>query len=233
MQRLGMQRLGTGPSRCLPWFVSFGGVGLDDDLRAYYDAEARAGRRGVRDEMRHQLRRRFAAILRSEDRRRLIEVGAGPGIEAADWVADGHDVVAVDLGVENCRVAATHGVSAVAASLSELPVRDARFDALWTMSTFVHVPHDRKHDALDELVRVVEPGAPLGVGTWGGRDFEGHPEFGDLRPYRFFSLMEHDDWRATLAAHGELESFETFAPRDDSGWEYQFAVLRVPGGTTD
>ncbi len=202
-------------------------MGLDDDLRTYYDAEALAGRRGIRDGMRHDLRRRFAEVLRAERLAALVDVGAGPGIETADWIADGVAAVAVDLGLENCRLAGGQGVAAVAASLYDLPFAGSCFPALWTMSTFVHVPHARKDEALAELIRVVRPGAPLGIGTWGGRDFEGHPEFGDFRPYRFFSLMEHDAWRSTLSAHGDVESFDTFGPVDGSGWEYQFAVLRA------
>ena len=79
------------------------------------------------------------------------------------------------------------------------------------MSTFVHVPHERFDEAITEMLRVVEPGAPLGIGTWGGLDFEGVPEFGELRPYRFFSLASHDRWREMLARHAEVELFETYA----------------------
>ena len=95
------------------------------------------------------------------------------------------------------------------------------------MSTFVHVPHARFDEAITEMIRVVRPGGLLGIGTWGGRDFEGHPEFGDIRPYRFVSLAAHDRWRTMLEAHATVTDFQTFESDNPSGWEYQFASLQT------
>jgi SAM-dependent methyltransferase len=120
------------------------------------------------------------------------------------------------------------GLPGVAGSLYHLPFRTGAFDALWTMSTLVHVPDARVGDALREMLRVVRPGAPLGIGTWGGVEFEGVPEFDALRPFRFFSVASHERWRAVLAGHGGVEVFEIRRPLADHGWEYQFAVVRAP-----
>jgi SAM-dependent methyltransferase len=204
-------------------------VDLDADLKAYYDAEARGGHRRPHGERRHRLRRGFAALLLGERRRRLVDVGAGPGLDTSAWQTDGFDVVGVDLAHANVAIMRERQLSGVTGSLYHLPFRDGAFDALWTMSTFVHVPHERFDDAMCELLRVVSAGAPLGIGTWGGVDFEGVPEFGELRPHRFFSLASHERWQAMLAGHGELERFETFGSTGDDGWEYQFGVVRAPG----
>jgi SAM-dependent methyltransferase len=201
-------------------------MGLDADLTAYYDAEALAGVRGELDAMRLDIRERFVELVRREGRRRLVDVGAGPGIDAVTLQRRGFDVVGVDLAPSNVAVMRVRGALGAAGSLYALPFADGVFDALWTMSTFVHVPHDRFDEAMLEFLRVVVPGAPLAIGTWGGHDFEGVPEFGELRPYRFFSLASHDRWRSMLERHGHLESFETFAPTQSGGWEYQYAVLR-------
>lgn len=201
---------------------------LDADLTAYYDAEARAGRRTGHGPLREALRAGFADLLQSERRSRIVDVGAGPGLDTDRWQAEGNAVVGVDLAHANVELMRQRGLAGVTASLYRLPFADGAFDALWTMSTFVHVPHDRFDAAIGEMLRVVRPGAPLGIGTWGGIDFEGHPEYGDLRPYRFFSLAGHERWHAMLAEHGDVERFETFDPNDPSGWEYQFAVLRAP-----
>jgi len=202
-------------------------VALKADLIAYYEAEARERRRNIQGEMRSHVRTRFADLLTEERRRRLVDVGAGPGLDVVKWQRDGFEVVGVDLVPANVALMRERGLVGVAASLYQLPLRTGAFDALWTMSTFVHVPHERFDEAITEMLRVVRPGAPLAIGTWGGVDFEGVPEFGDLRPYRFFSLATHDRWREMLSKHGEPEVFETFAPHSTSGWEYQFAILRA------
>lgn len=198
---------------------------LDADLIAYYDAEARGGHRSAHGDFRIELRGRFAELLRANGTQTVIDVGAGPGLDTALWSSDGFSVVGVDLASANVERIRDAGLSGVAGSLYALPFRSASFDALWTMSTFVHVPHERFDEAMTEMLRVVGPGALLGIGTWGGSDFEGVREFGDLRPYRFFSLASHSRWHEMLARHADVELFETYESPED-GWEYQFAVVR-------
>jgi SAM-dependent methyltransferase len=200
--------------------------GLDADLAAYYDEEAARGLRTGHGPLRTELRERFADLLREEGRRRLIDVGAGPGLDTGGFAAEGLDAVGVDLSVENAGAMRRRGVTGVAASLYALPFRDAEFEALWTMSTFVHVPYDRFDDAMGEMCRVVGPGRPVGIGTWGGFDWEGLSDRDTIEPRRFFSLASHDRWRTSLERYGAVEFFGTWHPNADTHWEYQFAILR-------
>lgn len=218
------------PPAALAWPVAYGPpVHLDADLILYYDAEARGRHRVSHGDLRIGLRQRFAARLRATGRLKLIDVGSGPGLDTEEWQRDGFTVVGLDLAAANVELMHQRGLNAVTGSLYQLPFRTGAFEALWTMSTFVHVPDERFDEAITEMIRVVRPGAPLGIGTWGGQDFEGVPEFGELRPYRFFSLASHERWREMLSRHGQLDVFETYESASTDGWEYQFAILRAPG----
>ena len=176
--------------------------------------------------MRHGLRERFRDLLRTENRTSLVDVGAGPGLDTLLWQQDSFDVVGVDLGPENCKLMDAKARVAVNASLYDLPLVDAAFDALRTMSTFVHVPPERVGHALRELLRVVKPGGPIAIGTWGGRDFVGCSEFAEIRPFRYFSLQTHHRWLISLDSVCSVELFETFSPNGDDAWKYQFAIVR-------
>ena len=203
-------------------------MGLDADLIAFYEAEAHGRYRVALGELRTSLRSEFAALLRSEQRDGLVDVGAGPGLDTERWSADGFRVIGLDLAHANVEIIRARGLGAVTGSLLGLPFRVGAFEAAWTMSTLVHVPDDAVDDAMTELIRVVEPGGLIAIGTWGGRDFEGVPEVGALRPYRFFALRSHERWQRQLGAHGSVERFAVFEPDRTSGWEYQFAVVRTP-----
>ena len=72
-------------------------MGLDEELMAYYDAEAHGGHRLEHGEMRHGLRERFREFLRAESCTSLADVGAGPGLDSLLWKQDRFDVVGVDL----------------------------------------------------------------------------------------------------------------------------------------
>jgi SAM-dependent methyltransferase len=202
-------------------------VGLQEDLAAYYDAEARARRRTGRGALREGWRSSFEDRLRAGGCRTVLDVGAGPGVDTIPFRDAGFTVVAVDLGHENARLVRAAGGVAITASLFALPIRSRSFDAVWSMSTFVHVPHSRVDAALAEVLRPLRPEGVFGVGTWGGLDFEGVPEVGDLRPHRFFALHDHERWRRRLEQLGRVEHFEVAEPDPASGWSYQFAVVRV------
>ena len=145
----------------------------DADLVAYYDQEAELRLRRDLGSLRTELRRSFVELLQAEERSTVLDVGAGPGRDAIEFAAEGYDVTGVDLAPGNVALMASEGIEAHAASLFDLPFPPARFDAVWTMSTLVHVPDARLHEALGSIVSMARPGAPVGIGTWGGFDWEG------------------------------------------------------------
>jgi hypothetical protein len=70
--------------------------------------------------------------------------------------------------------------------------------------------------ALGEIVRVLRPGAPLAIGTWGGaaggvrwwRDPAG------VARARFVSLRTDDGLRVALGRHGAIEEWTTWLGPD-------------------
>ena len=201
---------------------------LDRDLTAYYAEEARLCRRTSHSAWRFEVLDRFAEQFAHEDRQTVADVGAGPGVDTRAWVERGFDAVAVDLTHANSVIGNGNGHAAITGSIHSLPLRSEWFDAVWSMSTFVHVPMDETQAAVGELLRIARPGAPVVIGTWGGVDHEGVIELGDIVPYRFFSLATHDRWRELLATCAPVDTFEVVRPDDPLGWEYQVAVLRRP-----
>ena len=204
-------------------------AGLEADLSAFYDQEAVDRAQRPIDPSRVAQRDAFIRQLRDEGRTNLLEVGTGPGREAATFAHHGIAPVGVDLSFEHARLARANGVASARASVLALPFASEAFDSGWTMSTLLHVPDTDFDHAMAELVRVLRPRALLAVGLWGGFDREGPSEFDTIDPPRFFSLRSHERARAMLGAHGEIERFDTW-PDDRSTWEYQFVVLRVRAG---
>ncbi len=199
---------------------------LSLDLAAYYDQESTSRAERSIDPLRVVRRAEFVAVLHTEARRNVVELGTGPGRDAAAFLAAGLAVSGVDLSAEHVRLARGAGIDAIQASLFDLPYDDARFDAAWTMSTLVHVPDARFHEAMGSIVRVVAPGAPVAIGTWGGEDHEGIAEFDTLQPPRFFSRRSNERFQEMLAEHGDVERFDTWT-HSISGWQYQYAILRT------
>ena len=72
-------------------------------LRAYYEREAKLGRRGGLSDRRIELRARFIAMLDAENRMSVLDVGAGPAQDGSGFVDSGFGYLAIDLAHENGR----------------------------------------------------------------------------------------------------------------------------------
>lgn len=158
----------------------------------------------------------------------MVDVGAGPASDHAPFAAVGIGYCGADLAVENAVVAAELARTVVPASLFNLPFKTATFPAGWSMSTFQHVPDHQIDAALAEFVRVLEPGAPVTIGLWGGRDevIESTSSATGLGLPRHFTLRTHDHIRSILNRHLVVESDDTFAA-GASNWEYHVSTART------
>jgi len=200
---------------------------LENELAAFYDQEAQ--QRATRPLAPHrlQMREAFATQLICEGRHRLIEIGTGPGLDAAAFLARGLEVSGVDLSVEHVRLCRQAGIDAQQASVQQLPYADDAFDAGWTMSTLLHVPDSEFDQAVREIRRVLAPGSPLAIGLWGGADSEGVRHDDEIHPPRFFSFRADSRLQQMLSQHGTVEQFETWTPDGPGRRTYQWAVLRT------
>jgi SAM-dependent methyltransferase len=204
------------------------GERLRADLARYYDqdAAARSGR-AVADE-RVARRAWFIGRLAREDRRQLLEVGTGPGIDAAAFAAAGFEVVGIDLSPVHVELARAAGIEAYVASAHELPFAARSFDAVWSMSVLMHLPDPDLEAALAEFDRVLRPGGLAALGTWGGDGTEGPNPDDTIDPPRYFHWRTDASMRSAVERHARVEAFETWPVPGRSGrpFRYQWCVAR-------
>lgn len=198
-------------------------------LASFYDAESGARSARPIDPRRVELRSAFVRLMAAEGRTRMIDVGSGPGRDAASFAADGLDVTCVDLSPVNVATCRALGLTAHAASVTELPFTDQAFEAGWTMSTLIHLDDSDFDRSLREMRRVLVRGAPLAIGAWLA---ESHPS-GVSPPSvassssRFFHFRTAEEMASVLAPFGELEQGETWAPNADPDRRYRWWLLRL------
>lgn len=198
-------------------------------LAAWYDRELDERVNRAVDAERVARRRAFVSMVVAEGRRSVLEVGAGAGRDAETLAAAGLDYVGVDLSARSVALGAERGRDVRRASILDLPFDDDTFEAGWTMSTLLHVAHDDLDRGLDDVARVLRPGAPLAIGTWGGpEDVEQWWDDGQERGPRFFSNRTDATLRRGLARIGTVEQFATWP--GPSRHHYQWAVLRLADG---
>lgn len=100
-------------------------------------------------------KRRTRALLRHAER--VLDVGCGPGDDVLALGAQ--RCVGVDRSAVMCARARQRGANVVRAVAEDLPFRDSTFSGVRADRTLQHV--DDPVVALQELVRVVQPGGPV------------------------------------------------------------------------
>ena len=158
-------------------------------------------------------RGRPEGVLRPRD-----EVGCGAGRDGLALVGSGCAYTGVDLSPAAVRICRERGLAAVEGSATDLPFAPDSFDAVWSMSTLMHLPGDGFTLAIHELSRVARRGAIVEIGVWGhttNREWTS-PDG------RYFNHRTDDQLHDELQALGDVVSFDTWNWFEDGG-HYQCA----------
>jgi len=91
---------------------------VEAELRAYYDEEGDERLLRPIDSRRMAARDRFMASLSLRGAQCVLEVGSGPGRDAATFIEAGYRHVAVDLSIEHARRCRSTGAQMVLASVA-------------------------------------------------------------------------------------------------------------------
>lgn len=147
---------------------------------------------------------------------RLLDVGCGPGPDAAVFANDGLDVTGLDLSRSFLETASGRVPTArfVRGDMRRLPFRDDRFDGVWCCAALVHLPREAVPGTLAEFGRVLGTGGAAFVTVLHG-DGGGYNEEG-----RYFEQYRPADLRERL----ERVGFDPRSVRTAGNWMQALAV---------
>lgn len=207
-------------------------------LRAAYDRDAdeRESRSGFKSPWKMAERAAFLGRIRSEGRRRLLELGAGTGQDSLFFKEHGLEVVAIDLSprmVEHCLA---KGLDARVADLLHLGLPPESFDAVYALNSLLHVPNAEVGAVLESIRGLMRPTALFFLGVYGGRSHEGALDRDAHVPPRFFALRTDDQIQRLVAPYFEVVDFHAVpvdraphtVPLGGDDFHFQSLTLRRP-----
>lgn len=198
-------------------------------LHETYDrtADDRNERSAAKESWKVSERAAFLERLRAEGARRLLEIGAGTGQDAAFFRDAGLQVIATDLSprmVEHCLA---KGLDARVADFLHLGVPAGSVDAVYALNCLLHVPNADLGAVLASVKAALRPAGLFFVGVYGGRSHEGVSDWDELVPPRFFALRTDSDLLGAVSSHFEVADFHA-VPLKEPDFYFQSLTLRKP-----
>lgn len=178
-------------------------------LAQAYDQDARRRASKSLPEWKLVVRETFASRLGEESKSKLLEIGSGPGIDGVYFQGNGLDVTCIDLSPESVKICTEKGLRAEVMDFYNLSFQDQSFDAVYALNCLLHIPKKDFAEVLQEIHRVMNPGALFFIGLYGGESFEGIWEQDWCEPKRFFAMYTDGEIREAVAPYFRIEQFAT------------------------
>ena len=135
---------------------------------------------------------RFAALLATGSI--VVDLGSGPGFDAAEFRRRGLRAVSVDYSFEMLRAGVGEFPGArMQADMRSLPIRAASVDAVWASASVIHLAAPDAMKAMEEIRRALRDGGVLYLNVKAGvGDAWESDSFGSPRWFQFWSADELD-----------------------------------------
>jgi cyclopropane fatty-acyl-phospholipid synthase-like methyltransferase len=199
-------------------------------LVAAYDADAkrRVGNEKARDDWKLAARKEFADLAKAEGKKSVLEIGAGVGIDADYFKAQGFDVLATDLSPKMVEACKERGLKAQVLDIYGLKGLKKRFDAIYSLNVLLHVPKEDLPAVLEGIYNSLTPSGIFFYGVYGGVDKgEVHTDPKKMNLPRFFSFLSDEALLRAAASKFEVVSSKTIdIGYAQKGLHFQSLLLR-------
>jgi len=182
-----------------------------ENLKNYYNKEAKSRNASTKQDWKIKVRDSFYDLLKQENKKTLLELGAGAGYDSLFFMDKGLQVIAIDLShemVNNCK---DKHIEAYELDFYNLKSLNRKFDCVWAMNTLLHVPKTDLGDVLNQVDSVLLENGLFYMGVYGGEDTESEYVRSEISETpRFFSYHSMDSLKIRLAEYFQIISFNQF-----------------------
>ena len=172
-----------------------------------------------------EARGNFLSLIKRENKKSLLEIGAGPGKDSKFFEQNGLDVTCIDLSPEMIKLCLQKGLTAHIMDVNDLKFPPNSFNAVYVLNSFLHISETEVIAALENVKRVLKPAGLFYLGVYGGQESEGIWEKDTYTPKRFFSLRSDEHIQQLTTQLFELLSFKRIE-LENNDLHFQSLTLR-------
>ena len=168
--------------------------------------------------------RNFVTLLKKEELKSILEIGAGTGRDSLYFKEQGLNTFSTDLSPEMVKLCKEKGLSAEIMNFANLDFPDHHFDSIWALNCLLHVSKVNMRSVLSEIKRVLKPKGLFYMGVYGGENYEGVWKEDTYSPKRFFSFFDDHSLKKLLSEFFTIEYFNV-VPKETIGGNYVFQSI--------
>jgi cyclopropane fatty-acyl-phospholipid synthase-like methyltransferase len=201
-------------------------VGLRNRLRETYNKYAQERETYGMQDWKNELRSKFLSLLQKENKKTLLEIGAGTGRDSKFFQDQGLEVVCIDLSpamVELCR---QKGLAAHVMDMADIQFPAASFDTVYSMNSLLHLTKAEFPAVLRSIEGLLKMNGMVFIGMYGGRDHEGVWDNDSYEPKRFFSFFTDEGLQQQVTQVFDIISFENIDTEPEDNLDFQSLMLR-------
>jgi SAM-dependent methyltransferase len=195
------------------------------DLVTVYNQQAEERDKWEIDDWKAEERKQFLSLLQEENKRSLLEIGAGPGRDSLFFKEQGFQVTCIDLSPKMIELCRQKGLDAQVMDMNHLDLEQESFDAVYALNSFLHLPKDKFPTVSKNVHDVLCPSGLFYLGMYGGIEFEGTNEKDPYTPNRFFSFHSDENLKRILAETFDILYFKRI-DFEKERLSFQSTVLR-------
>jgi SAM-dependent methyltransferase len=198
---------------------------IKSNLRDFYNAEAEHRNAQEKHDFKKLFRERICELILGENKKTLLEIGAGPGHDSKFFMERGLNVTADDMSCEMVKICREKGIDAYELDFYNLSALQKKFDCVWAMNSLLHVPKNDLHEVLQNISATLNENGLFYMGVWGGEDKEKEHINEICNTPRFFSLFSKEKLAENLQLVFEILSFEQL-DNVDKWLSFQSVIMR-------
>ena len=185
-------------------------IDFKENIKKYYNQEAELrNNKSVKPDWKIQARAKFCGLIKQENKKTLIELGAGAGYDSLFFMDSGLTVTAVDISIEMVGKCREKGIEAYELDFYNLSLLNKKFDCVYAVNTLLHVPKSDLAHVLNEINLILETNGLFYMGLYGGQDIEKEVAETDVSDApRFFAFHSENYLKKILADYFQIINFE-------------------------
>lgn len=187
-------------------------ISFKENIKNYYNREAALrDSKSVKADWKIKVRENFYNLAKQENKKTLLELGAGAGYDSRFFIDNGLTVIAVDLSGEMIKKCREKFIEAYELDFYNLSSLNKKFDCIYAINTLLHVPKVDLYHVLNEINLVLDENGLFYMGVYGGEDTENEFIKSDVSDVpRLFSFHSANSLKTTLENFFQILNFESF-----------------------